>query len=101
MAGVAGLMRERLRRLHADGREHTWRAEIRYVSGRREVRVRAWGAGKNGQALQVDVHPATPADEWMYPEPANVRTLIRTALARGWHPETRGGTFTLPPHTLT
>jgi hypothetical protein len=90
-------MRERLRRLHAEGREYTWRAEIRRVSGPREVRVRVWGAGKNSQALQVDVHPA---DEWGYPEPADVRTLIQAAFEQGWHPETRGGTFTLPTRRL-
>jgi hypothetical protein len=87
-------MQERLRRLHEEGREYTRRAEIRCGPGPREVRVRVWGAGKNEQALQADLHPA---DEWGYPEAAEVRALIRAGLTRGWNPETRGGTFTLPP----
>lgn len=87
-------MRVRLRRLHADGRAYTWRAEIRRVSEPREVRVRVWGAGKNSQALEVDLRSA---DDFMYPEPAAVRTLIHTALTSGWDPSTKGGTFTLPP----
>lgn len=90
-------MRVRLRRLHVEGREYTWRAEIRRVSGPREVRVRVWGAGKNGQALQADL---TPPDEWGYPEPADVHALIREGLTQGWQPETTGGTFTMPPRAL-
>ena len=93
-------MRERLRRLHVEGREYTWRAEIRRVPGPREVRLRVWGAGKNGQALQVDLNPADPADEWLYPTATDVCALIRTGLAQGWQPTLRGGTFTLPPHTV-
>ena len=86
-------MRERLRRIHAEGREYTWRAEIRHVADPRVIRVRVWCTGKNSQALQVDL---TPPDDWGYPEPAAVRALIRTGLAQGWQPEVRGGTFTLP-----
>lgn len=82
-----------MRRLHADGREYTWRAEIRHVSGVRGVRLRAWGSGKNGQALQVDL---SSADEWFYPEADEVRALIHDGLASGWQPAARGGTFTLP-----
>jgi hypothetical protein len=96
-------MRRKLRRLYADGRTYTWRAVIRYVSGRREVRLRVWGAGKNGQALQVDLRPADPehplADS-TYPTPADVHSLIVDGLAQGWKPQTTGGTFTLPPHLL-
>lgn len=87
-------MRVRLRRLHVDGREYTWRAEIRHVSEPREIRVRVWGAGKNSQALEVDL---SSPDDFMYPEPADVRTLIETALTSGWNPSALGGTFTLPP----
>jgi hypothetical protein len=94
-------MRTRLRTLHADGRRYTWRAEIRHVSGHREVRLRAWGAGKTGQALQVDLRPADPkhplADD-VYPDAEDVRTLIGEALSKGWQPATTGGTFTLPTH---
>ena len=86
-------MRERLRRIYAEGREYTWRAEIRHVSDPRVIRVRVWGGGKNSQALQ---HDLTPADDWGYPEPADVRALIHAGLAEGWQPEARGGTFTLP-----
>lgn len=86
-------MRERLRHLHTGGRTYTWRAEIRHVSEPREIRVRVWGAGKNSQALEVDLRSA---DDFMYPEPADVRAMIETALTSGWHPSTQGGTFTLP-----
>ena len=86
-------MRERVRRVRAEGREYTWRAEIRRVSDPRVIRVRVWGAGKNSQALQADL---TPPDDWGYPEPADVRALIRTGLAQGWRPEAGGGTFTVP-----
>lgn len=96
-------MRTRLRVLHAGGRRYTWRAEIRPVSGRREVRLRAWGAGKNGQALQVDLRPADPehplADS-TYPDAADVRAIISEGLKQGWQPDAVGGTFTLPPSTL-
>ena len=88
-------MRVRLRRLHVDGREYTWRAEIRHVSEPREIRVRVWGAGKNSQAMEVDQRSAH--DDFMYPAPEQVRTLINIALTSGWHPSTKGGTFTLPP----
>jgi hypothetical protein len=92
-------MRTRLRTLHAEGRKYTWRAEIRQVSGHREVRLRAWGAGKNGQALQVDLRPTDPDDD-IYPEVADVRAIIGEGLAQGWQPDARGGTFTLPPRLM-
>jgi hypothetical protein len=90
-------MRVRLRRLHVEGREYTWRAEIRRVYSPREVRVRVWGAGKNSQALQADL---IPPDEWGYPEPADVCALIQDGLARGWQPDAKGGTCTMPPRIL-
>lgn len=93
-------MRTRPRTLDANGRTYTWRAEIRHVSGRREVRLRAWGTGKTGQALQVDLRPAAREDD-IYPEAADVRTMIAEGLAHGWQPDARGGTFALPPQTLT
>jgi hypothetical protein len=92
-------MRTRLRTLHADGRRYTWRAEIRHVTRRREVRLRVWGAGKTRQALQVDLCPMDPehplADD-LYPDAEDVRALIGEALSQGWQPDTKGGTFTLP-----
>jgi len=73
------------------------------VSGRREVRLRVWGAGKTGEALQVDLHPAEPehplADN-AYPDVADVRAIIDEGLTQGWQPDARGGTFTLPRHAL-
>jgi hypothetical protein len=96
-------MRVRLRRLHLDGRTYTWWAEIRYVSGRREVRLRAWGAGKNSQALQVDLRVSDPTHllaDWTYPTPEDVRWLLAEGLAQGWQPDATGGTLTLPPHLV-
>lgn len=102
-------MRIRLRRLRYDGRDFTWRAEIRHVQGsgdcHRGIRVRAWGAGKTSQALQADLlsvsWPAPSgacATDDAYPEPADVRTIIGFALGRGWDPDVRGGTFVLTEH---
>lgn len=63
-------MRERLRKLHFEGQEFTWTADIRAAPGaggrrHRYIRVRVWGAGKNGCALQADMielpAPAEPA----------------------------------------
>jgi len=96
-------MRTRLRTLHAAGRKYTWRAEIRHVSGHREVRLRAWGSGKNAQALQVDLRPTNPnhplADN-TYPTAADVRVIINEGLEQGWQPDAVGGTFTLQARTL-
>ncbi|GAA2195016.1 hypothetical protein GCM10009848_61130 [Micromonospora lupini] len=95
-------MRSRLRKLHVDGRTFTWKADIRdafEADGRhRCIRVRVWGAGKNGRALQADLtewpHPPTPWDErYAYPTAENVRELARYALSVGWTPEAVGGTF--------
>jgi hypothetical protein len=103
-------MRSRLRKLHVDGAAFTWKADI--LAGPRRIRVRAWGAeaGKNGQALQADlaVRPGADRDAYAFPEADEVRVLIRHALANGWVPATRGGTYlltsvsqvTLPDFTL-
>ena|SRR5690349_13232353 len=97
-------MRTRLRHLRHGSRVFTWRAEIRHVRGDKDchrcVRVRVWGAGKNGQALQADllslfVGPWGCATDGSYPTPADVRALIVYALRNGWDPERRGGTYAL------
>ncbi|HEY2670861.1 MAG TPA: integrase [Rugosimonospora sp.] len=100
-------MRPRLRKLHTDGHTYAWKADIRHVSGNgdchRCIRLRIWGNGKNGRALQVDLlsksYPgiwgtACAADD-VHPGPADVRTVIRYALKRGWDPAASGGTFAL------
>ncbi|MFI7540107.1 hypothetical protein [Actinoplanes sp. NPDC049599] len=56
-------MRDRLRKLHFEGREFTWKADIRAAPGtdgrrRRFIRVRVWGAGKTGCVLQADLMEA-------------------------------------------
>ncbi|MBA9003504.1 integrase [Thermomonospora cellulosilytica] len=99
-------MRTRLRRLRVDGREFTWKADIRHVPGsgdcHRGIRVRAWGAGKNGRALEADLLSASWPAPWgacatdgVYPTPADVRRIILYALEHGWDPDLRGGTFHL------
>jgi hypothetical protein len=96
-------MRERLRKLHVDGREFTWRADIRAGPGAggrrlRYIRVRVWGAGKNGCVLQADLteSPVTATAEevtYAYPSAAIVRRLVSWGLAAGWTPEQVGGSF--------
>lgn len=97
-------MRVRLRKLHVDGQEFTWRADIRSAAagpdGRRHrcIRVRAWGAGKNGRALQVDLaqrpRPVDDEDEtYPFPHADDIRTLVKYALSKGWQPTALGGTF--------
>lgn len=100
-------MRTRLRALRIGERTYTWRATIGQVAGdgvdvHRCVRVRAWGAGKTGRALEADLLSKatsvgwTPADtDGSYPEPADVRCLVEHALAVGWDPGALGGTFRL------
>ncbi|WP_249999164.1 integrase [Actinoplanes sp. M2I2] len=99
-------MRTRLRRIRLDGRTYTWRAEIGHVRGsgdcHRCVRLRAWGAGKTGRALQADLlSTAWPAPsgacatDGSYPTTAEVRAIITYALGQGWPPDRRGGTFVL------
>ncbi|BCJ57612.1 integrase [Micromonospora endophytica] len=110
-------MRSRLRKLHIDGREFTWKADIRCVSGpdgrlHRCIRIRVWGAGKNGRALQVDLTEkpysaptVASGDQYVetdvhgsgetcpFPTAADVRVLVRYGLITGWTPEALGGTF--------
>ncbi|MGW0215147.1 integrase [Micromonospora chokoriensis] len=110
-------MRSRLRRLHIDGREFTWKADIRSAPGpdgrlHRYIRIRVWGAGKNGRALQVDVTErpyslptVASGDQYVetdvhgsvetypYPTAADVRVLVRYGLSTGWAPGAVGGTF--------
>jgi hypothetical protein len=100
-------VRKRLRKLRVGEREFTWRAEIRHVRGdgvdlHRCLNVRVWGAGKNGRALEADLLSTFTGAGWTpaatdgsYPEPADVRRLIEHALALGWDPGARGGTFLL------
>lgn len=96
-------MRERLRKLHFNGREFTWMADIRAGPGadgrrRRYIRVRVWGAGKTGCVLQADMTespaPATPDETtYAYPSAAIVRRLVSWGLEAGWQPEKVGGVF--------
>jgi hypothetical protein len=99
-------IRTRLRHLRVGARTFVWRATIHHVRGssdcHRCIRVRAWGAGKTGQALQADLLSLAWPSPWelcetdgAYPTPADIRTVIAFALANGWRPETRGGTFVL------
>ncbi|MFF5085122.1 integrase [Actinoplanes sp. NPDC000266] len=99
-------MRTRLRRLHIGARSFAWRAVVDHVQGsgdcHRCVRVRAWGAGKTGRALQVDLLSTAWPAPWgacatdgAYPASADVRATIDYALKHGWEPELRGGTFVL------
>ncbi len=97
-------MRTRLRHLRHGSRVFTWRAEIHHVRGDRDwhrcIRVRVWGTGKAGQALQADllslfVGPWGCAADGSYPTPADVRALILYGLRSGWDPARRGGTFAL------
>jgi hypothetical protein len=66
------------------------------------IRVRAWGAGKTGQALQADLLSLAWPAPWgacatdgSYPTPADVRAVIRHAAESHWQPHRRGGTFVL------
>lgn len=97
-------MRTRLRRLHAGGREFAWTAQINHVAGERDchrcVRLRVWGAGKNGRVLQADllstaVLPWGCATDCAYPTPKDVRRVVDYALTHGWDPDLAGGTFFL------
>ncbi|MEU8179279.1 integrase [Micromonospora sp. NPDC049044] len=110
-------MRSRLRTLHIDGREFTWKADIRSTAGsdgrlHRCIRLRVWGAGKSGRALQVDLteRPTGASDgqyvetdvhgsgeAYPYPTTADVRVLVHYGLGAGWAPQALGGTFTIAP----
>jgi hypothetical protein len=100
-------MRDRLRRLHVDERTFTWKADIRAARGadgyrHRYIRVRVWGAGKNGCVLQADMKealdPAAPGETtYAYPSAAIVRRLVTWGLAAGWTPDKIGGMFPVSP----
>jgi hypothetical protein len=96
----------RLRRLQIGARTFVWRANILHVRGdtdcHRCIRVRAWGAGKNSQALQADLLSTNWPSPWgacatdgAYPTSADVRAVVSYALAHGWAPDLKGGTFVL------
>jgi hypothetical protein len=100
-------MRTRLRRLHVGERTFVWLATIHHVPGNhdchRGIRVRAWGSGKNSQALQADLLSLSWPSPWAmcatdnaYPTSADILALTSYALDNGWRPEVRGGTFMLP-----
>jgi hypothetical protein len=101
------MVRYRLRMLTVDGRQYTWTAEIRDLRGSLEchrcIRVRVWGNGKNGQALQTDLlsasWPPGPygvcATDSVYPGPGDIRRVIEAGLRSGWQPGAVGGTFIL------
>ncbi|MFF3669611.1 hypothetical protein [Microtetraspora malaysiensis] len=99
-------MRTRLRKLRIGGREFLWRAQIRHVRGEgdchRCIRVRMWGAGKTGRALQADLLSKSWPAPWgacatdgAYPAPQDVRALVVYAVEHGWEPDARGGTHIL------
>ncbi|XVU26377.1 integrase [Actinoplanes sp. CA-054009] len=99
-------MRTRLRRLHIGARSFAWRAVIDHVPGsgdcHRCVRVRAWGGGKTGRALQADLLSTSWPAPWgacatdgAYPTSADIRATIDYALRNGWQPDRRGGLFVL------
>ena len=104
--------------MHIDGREYTWKADVRAAPGpdrrrHRCIRIRIWGGGKTSSVLQVDVterpQPAPAGESYPYPAAADVRALIDHGLRAGWVPQQRGGTFqitsgadvTLPGFVLT
>ena len=98
-------MTTRLRRLHIDGHQFRWRAEIGQVKGSEEwhrvIRFRAWGAGKTSRPLDADLLSTQWSEKYRtmgdgsYPTAADARTLIEYALANGWQPTSRGGPFVL------
>ncbi|GAA4250308.1 integrase [Dactylosporangium darangshiense] len=111
-------MKSRLRTLHVDDREYTWKADVRAAPGpdgyrHRCIRIRVWCGGKTGRALQADVverpQPDPAGEPYPYPAAADVRALIEHGLQTGWVPAARGGTFqvtsgagvTLPGFAIT
>lgn len=113
-----GAMKSRLRKLHIDGREYTWKADVRAAPGpdgrrHRCIRIRVWGGGKTSCALQADLiengRPGQTEESYPYPAAADVRVLIDYGLRAGWGPGDLGGTFqvtsqadvTLPGFVLT
>jgi hypothetical protein len=104
-------VRTRLRHLRDGDRDYTWRATIGSVRGdgvdvHRCIRVRVWGAGKNGRALEADLLSKAKSVGWTpaatdgsYPASGDIRRLVEHALAAGWDPDARGGTFRLAEET--
>jgi hypothetical protein len=100
-------VRTRLRTLRVGERTYPWRATIGQVAGdgvdvHRCIRVRVWGAGKNGRALEADLLSKATCVGWTpaatdgsYPAPADVRRLVEHALTLGWDPAAVGGTLRL------
>ncbi|MER8184783.1 hypothetical protein [Kitasatospora sp. NPDC094015] len=93
------------RRLAFDGHEFHWTGRIGYLDGptglRRCVRLRVH-SDRRGRALAVTLvsAPSRPlpwgaATDNAYPKPGEVRTVVELALAEGWDPHARGGTFAL------
>jgi hypothetical protein len=91
-------MKTRLRILRTGAREFRWTAEL---CPPRCVRVRAWGNGKNGCMLRVDLMTTGDTGRWFddpdtpYPTPGIVRVVIDYALAHGWDPSSLGGRYVL------
>jgi hypothetical protein len=92
--------------LYVDARAFVWRAEIHHVQGsgdcHRCIRVRVWGAGRAGRALQADLLSRAWPAPWgacatdgAYPGSAEVQAVIVYALDHGWDPDLKGGTFVL------
>jgi hypothetical protein len=111
-------VKSRLRKLHIDGWEYTWKADVRAAPGpdgrrHRCIRIRVWGGGKTSCALQADVienfRLGQTEESYPYPAAADVGVLIDYGLRAGWVPAAPGGTFqitseadvTLPGFVLT
>jgi hypothetical protein len=99
-------VRSRIRTLHLGEQIFTWKAEIGHIRGstdcHRCIRVRAWADGKASQALQVDLLSTYWPAPWgpcatdnAYPTSADIRAIVVYALAHGWEPARRGGTWQL------
>jgi hypothetical protein len=99
-------MKARLRTLRIEPARYAWTAQMRHlpVEGdcRRAIRVRVWGAGKNGCVLDADLLSTSEAGPWGYcatdtafPTPRTIRILIDYALHHGWDPSRIGGRHVL------
>jgi hypothetical protein len=94
-------MKIRVRTLRIGAREFKWTAELcGYYDIDRDyhrcVRVRAWGGGKNGRRLRVDLESTAPGawggvPDCAYPAPRSVRAIIDYALEHDWDPAAIGG----------
>jgi hypothetical protein len=97
--------RRRVRQLSFDGQDFAWHAAVVGGACYCEVsayRLRVWGGGKAGQVLRADLvstawlaPPEASVLDGGYPTPSRVRTMIEYAVARGWDPTARGGSFIL------